>query len=200
MTANTPQLCSVASRKRARALLVCCLCAWPFIGGCSARKNTPNRWRGAGMMRPAMPATVAPRPRPLPEESVDPVPELRLEIPPPPPLLAVRSTPPRPRVAPAPTTDNGAAAKPEVPVIAPQLSAAESSAAQQQMTSSLAVAEKNLAYSQGKKLNATQTDLAAKVKEFVDDARAAARDGDWTRARSLATKAQVLSEELAASL
>jgi hypothetical protein len=151
------------------------------------------------MMRPAMPATVAPRPRPLPEESVDPVPELRLEIPPPPPLLAVRSTPSRPRVAPAPAADSGAAAKPEVPVIAPQLSAAESSAAQQQMTSSLAVAEKNLAYSQGKKLNATQTDLAAKIKEFVDDARAAGREGDWTRARSLATKAEVLSEELAAS-
>ncbi len=28
----------------------------------------------------------------------------------------------------------------------------------------------------------------------------AGRDGDWTRARSLATKAQVLSEELVASL
>ena len=152
------------------------------------------------MMRPAMPATVAPHPRPLPEENVDPVPELRLEIPPPPPLLAVRSAPPRPRVTPTPATDSGAAAKPEVPVIAPQLSAAESSAAQQQMTSSLAVAEKNLAYSQGKKLNATQTDLAGKIKEFVDDARAAGREGDWTRARSLATKAQVLSEELAGSL
>src|SRR5450755_415865 len=200
MTANTPQLCSVASRKRARALLVCCVCVWPFIGGCSARKNTPNRWPSAGMLRPVMPATIAPHPRPLPEESVDPVPELRLEIPPPPPLLAARSTPSRPRVAPAPAADSGAAAKPEVPVIAPQLSAAESSAAQQQMTSSLAVAEKNLAYSQSKNLSATQTDLAAKVKEFVDDARAAARDGDWTRARSLATKAQVLSEELAGSL
>jgi hypothetical protein len=199
MTANTPQLCSVASRKRARAVLVC-VCALPFIGGCSARKNNPNKWRGAGMLRPAMPATVAPHPRPLSEESVDPVPELRLEIPPPPPLLAVRFVPPRPRVAPAPAAESGAAAKPEVPAIAPQLSAAESSAAQQQMTASLAIAEKNLGYSQGKKLNTTQTDLAAKVKEFVDDARAAGRGGDWTRARSLATKAQVLSEELAASL
>ena len=91
MTANTPQRCSVALRKRARAVLVCCLCALPFIGGCSARNNNPNNWRGAGMLRPAMPATVAPHPRPLPEENVDPVPELRLEIPPPPPLLAVRS-------------------------------------------------------------------------------------------------------------
>jgi hypothetical protein len=152
------------------------------------------------MLRPVMPATMEPRPRPLSDVSVDPVPELRLEIPPPPPLLAVRSAPPRPRVAPAPAAESGAAAKPEAPVIAPQLSAADSSAAQQQMTSSLAVAEKNLAYSQGKKLNANQTDLAAKIKEFVDDARAAGREGDWTRARSLATKAQVLSEELAASL
>jgi hypothetical protein len=152
------------------------------------------------MLRPVMPATMEPRPRLLSDVSVDPVPELRLESPPPPPLLAVRFVPPRPRVAPAPAAESGGAAKPEIPAMAPQLSAADSSAAQQQMTSSLAVAEKNLAYSQGKKLNSTQTDLAAKIKEFVDDARAAGREGDWTRARSLATKAQVLSEELASSL
>jgi hypothetical protein len=68
------------------------------------------------------------------------------------------------------------------------------------MLVSLNVAEKNLARSQGKKLSGTQSDLAAKVKGFIGDARSAGRDGDWTRARSLANKAQILSEELVASL
>ena len=147
-----------------------------------------------------MPATItAPKPRPLPDESVDPVPELQLELPPPPPLLAVRTSPARPRVAPAPVPDNSAD-RPKAPVIAPQMSDAEASAARQQMTSSLNEAEKNLARSQGKTLNATQSDLATKIKQFIGDAQSASREGDWTRARSLATKAQVLSEELASSL
>jgi hypothetical protein len=108
--------------------------------------------------------------------------------------------PARPHVAPAPAAENNAENKPEAPVIAPQMSPAEASAARQQMTSSIAEAEKNLARSQGKKLNATQSDLAAKIKQFIGDAQSASREGDWTRARSLATKAQVLSEELASSL
>jgi hypothetical protein len=128
------------------------------------------------------------------------VPELRLELPPPPPLLAVHTAPARPRVAPTPAPETNVASKPEPPVIAPQLTAAETSSAQQQMTSSLSIAENNLARTKGKRLNSTQSDLAAKIKGFISDARAAGHGGDWTRARSLATKAQVLSEELASSL
>ncbi len=85
-------------------------------------------------------------------------------------------------------------------MIAPQLTPAETNSARQQMYASLSVAEKNLARSQGKKLSSTQSDLAAKVKGFIGDARLAGHEGDWTRGRSLATKAQVLSEELIASL
>ena len=200
MTANKTQPCSVNSRNHARAGLLFCLCALQLISGCAERKKTPVSWRGAGLSRPIVPATItAPKPRPLPDESVDPVPELQLELPPPPPLLAVRTSPARPRVAPAPVPDNSAD-RPEAPVIAPQMSDAEASAARQQMTSSLNEAEKNLARSQGKSLNATQSDLATKIKQFIGDAQSASREGDWTRARSLATKAQVLSEELASSL
>jgi hypothetical protein len=201
MTANKPQQCSVRSRNHACAVLVFCLCALQFIFGCAERKKPTGSWRGAGLARPVVPATInAPKPRPLPDESVDPVPELQLELPPPPPLLAVHTAPARPHVAPAPAAENNAENKPEAPVIAPQMSPAEASAARQQMTSSIAEAEKNLARSQGKKLNATQSDLAAKIKQFIGDAQSASREGDWTRARSLATKAQVLSEELASSL
>jgi hypothetical protein len=201
MTTNKPQQCSVKSRNHACAGLVVCLCALQLISGCAERKKTPVSWRGAGLSRPIVPPTVtAPKPRPLPDESVDPVPELQLELPPPPPLLAVHSAPARPRVAPAPAAENNAESKPEAPVIAPQMSDAEASAARQQMTSSINQAEKNLARSQGKTLNANQSDLAAKIKQFIGDAQSASREGDWTRARSLATKAQVLSEELASSL
>ena len=201
MTTNKPQQCSVKSRNHAWASLVFCLCALQVISGCAERKKTTVSWRGAGLSRPIVPATItAPKPRPLPDESVDPVPELQLELPPPPPLLAVHTSPARPHVAPAPVPENNAESKPEAPVIAPQMSDAEVSAARQQMTSSINEAEKNLARSQGRTLNATQSDLAAKIKQFIGDAQSASREGDWTRARSLATKAQVLSEELASSL
>jgi hypothetical protein len=200
MTANKPQQYSVKSRRHARAGLVLGLCALQLISGCVERKKTPVSWRGAGLSRPIVPATItAPKPRPLPDESVDPVPELQLELPPPPALLAVHTSPVRPRVVPAPVTENNAD-RPEAPVIAPQMSDAEASAARQQMTSSINQAERNLARSQGKTLNATQSDLAAKIRQFIGDAQSASREGDWTRARSLATKAQVLSEELASSL
>jgi hypothetical protein len=201
MTTNKSQQCSVKSRNHACAGLVFCLCALQLISGCAERNTTPVSWRGAGLSRPIVPPTVtAPKPRPLPDESVDPVPELQLELPPPPPLLAVHTAPARPRVAPTPAAENNAESKPEAPVIAPQMSDAEASAARQQMTSSISQAEKNLARSQGKTLNANQSDLAAKIKQFIGDAQSASREGDWTRARSLATKAQVLSEELASSL
>jgi len=200
MTTNKPQHCSVKSRNHACTVLVSSLCAALLVPGCAERKPAPVSWRGAGLSRPIVPATVsAPKPRPLPDESVDPVPELQLELPPPPPLLAVHAAPARPHVAPAPAAENNAE-RPEAPVIAPQMSDAEASAARQQMTSSISEAEKNLARSQGKTLNATQSDLATKIKQFIGDAQSASRDGDWTRARSLATKAQVLSEELASSL
>src|ERR1700692_677606 len=144
MTTNKPQRCSVKWRNHAYASLVFCLCALQLITGSADRKTTPVSWRGAAPSSPIVPATItAPKPRPLPDESVDPVPELQLELPPPPPLLAVHTSPARPRVAPAPVAENNAD-RPEAPVIAPQMSDAEASAARQQMTSSLNEAERNL--------------------------------------------------------
>ena len=170
-----------------------------LAAGCAERRR-PVNWRGAGLGRPSVPVNPMQRPNPQAADLSDPIPELRLEMPAPPPLLSARAAPARPHVTPPPASENNSATKPEPPVIAPQLTPAESSAAQQQMNSSLVVAEKNLARTQGRKLNTTQSDLASKVKEFIGDARSAGKEGDWTRARSLATKAQVLSEELASSL
>ena len=57
-------------------------------------------------------------------------------------------------------------------------------------------AEKNLQAANGKKLNASQTDLVGKVQGFLSQAREAIRANDWVRARNLALKAEVLSTEL----
>ena len=58
----------------------------------------------------------------------------------------------------------------------------------------------NLGAARGKTLSAVQRDLVSKIQGFIKDAREAAQITDWSRARSLAKKAQVLSEELASSL
>lgn len=119
-------------------------------------------------------------------------------------MAPIRSAPPRPHVAPAPAPAASAptadAEKPEAPTIAAQLSKEESAAAQQETAQSLEIAEKNLASTLNKRLNPSQTDLVSKVKGFLKDAREAAQAGDWARARNLAKKAQVLSEELVRSV
>jgi len=113
----------------------------------------------------------------------------------------VRTGPPRPRGStPSPVTPGNDAEKSEAPTIAPQLTSQESAVAEQQTNQSLRIAENNLQSARGKNLNATQTDLVSKIKGFIKDAREAAKITDWSRARSLAKKAQVLSEELADSL
>jgi hypothetical protein len=84
-------------------------------------------------------------------------------------------------------------------MISPQLTPQESTVAQQQANQSLGIAEKNLESVRGKKLNPTQSDLVSKITGFIKDAHEAAKIADWNRARSMAKKAQVLSEELAGS-
>jgi hypothetical protein len=136
------------------------------------------------------------------EVSEDPLPELRFELPPSSVRLnPVRIAPPRPRTSTPPTgTTGNDAEKSEAPTIIPQLTPQEFAVAQQQTNESLSIAEKNLRAARGKMLSPTQTDLVSKIRGFMKDAREAAQITDWSRARSLAKKAQVLSEELASSL
>ncbi len=132
----------------------------------------------------------------------DPLPELRFELPPfSGRLIFARSGPPRPRGStPPPIATGNDTEKSEAPTIAPQLTSQESAVAEQQTNQSLRIAESNLQSARGKNLNATQTDLISKIRGFIKDAREAAQITDWSRARSLAKKAQVLSEELVDSL
>jgi hypothetical protein len=160
--------------------------------------------------RPAIPWATAVQVRPAPQPTIasasdvteDPVPELRYELPLIPfHMVSVRSVPPppRPHVS-APNSAGTDTEKLEAPMIAPQLTPAETTLARQQTNQSLSIAEKNLAAASGKRLNAAQSDLVSKIRGFLKDAREAVQIADWSRARSLAKKAQVLSEELAGSL
>lgn len=166
-----------------------------LVSGCAARKKPAIPWTTAVLVRP-----IVPQHAPANADVEDPVPDLPFEIPPPPAPLATRTAPARPR-GPAPTINQGVPpGKSDTPQIVPGLSMQESVSFQRETDQSLSSAERNLAATAGKSLDATQSDLASKVRGFISDAREAGRAGDWARARDLAKKAQVLSEELVGSL
>jgi hypothetical protein len=192
-TSAPPQLAVI--RDSARILFSVLGSVAIFISGCAARKKPAIPWSTAVLVRPILLQRAAPN-----IDVDDPVPDLRFEIPPPPAPLATRIAPARPRsVAPA-TTQNAPVAKPDTPQIVPGLSTEESASLRQETDRNLSSAERNLAATAGKSLDATQADLASKVSSFISDAREAGRAGDWARARDLAKKAQILSEELVGSL
>ena len=170
-----------------------------LLGGCAEHKvkAKPFPWSTFAYARPLAPSA-------SPDHfdaSDNPLGDETLDVAPPPSALAIpRSVPSRPRLPVGNPPPSDVASKPEVPQIAPQLTAAETSAAQQQTGQSLSIAERNIASADGKTLNATQQDLASKVRSFMAEARDAANSGDWTRARNAAKKAEVLSQELASSL
>jgi hypothetical protein len=199
MKETTVQFREVSLHPRARVFFVLLLVSSLTLSGCFLRrqKAEPFPWGMAARTRPYPPYP----PTPAPDETNDTVPDLQPDLAPPPSsLAAVRSVPARPRVAQGSPPQNEVVSKPDVPQIAPQLSPAEASAAQQQVNESLNVAERNIGATQGRNLNTGQLDLASKVRSFIAEAREAANIGDWTRAKNAAKKAQVLSEELASSM
>ena len=180
--------------------LVCC--TFPLVSAlllcaCAERQVRVRPWATAMAVRPHLV-------RPLPTTPLDlteiEAPELTLEIPPLPSPLSIPRQPVRPRVPAQPAPEAAGSNKPPAPSLEPELSAQEVAAAQQQINDSVMIAQRNLNSVKGRSLNPTQADLTSKVSSFLQESKQAARDGDWTRARNLAKKAQVLSEELAASL
>jgi hypothetical protein len=164
--------------------------------GCSIRKGPSVPWAKAVQVRPVLQARAAGD-----EVASVAAPELKFEVPSfTTVLVPARNGPVRPHVnAPSSTNGGADAEKMQAPTIASQLTPQETVVAQQETNQSLSTAERNLASVRGKTLNAAQTDLVSKIKGFLKDAREAAQAGDWKRARSLAKKAQVLSEELMGS-
>jgi hypothetical protein len=163
--------------------------------GCAARNRSTLPWPTASIVHPHVPEIAATENNVVAEEA----PELRLDLSPPEVNFPTYNARPlRPRV-PAPQPAAVEPSKPQSPFVAPQLTAEESSAAQQETMNSIAAAEKGLAATQGKSLSPSQSDMASKITGFIADARAAGVTGDWTGAQTLARKAQLLAEELAKS-
>jgi hypothetical protein len=169
-------------------LLLACACAL-ICGGCVERKRPSFPVNQLAMNRPIVP-------QPLDVSLTNP-PEISYEAELAPRLVIPRGAPPRPRVAAAPVPGPAAAEKPPEPIIAPELSNEQLSAARLETQQSLIVAERNLGLVQGKTLDAAKQDLASKIRGFVDSAREGLKENDWQRARAQAKKAEVLSKEFA---
>jgi len=175
-------------------LLLCSLLV--FLGGCKRKVVT-----AAPLKIPTPPAKTAPAEvtppdiKPVPE--TEPPPELVV----PPPIRAPRAPRRASTTTPTPEPEPEAAeVKPVAPRMVPRLSAVEEDAYKEKTWSAINSAEKNLDAVKGRRLNATQQDLAAKVRGFLAQASEAIAVGDWVRALSLADKAVVLSRELVGSL
>jgi hypothetical protein len=167
------------------------LAAVGLLAGCAEKKVHAIPWATAVQVRPVPPV---PRVKDSQNEP-DIAPDFRVEQPSGPArIFGVRPGPARPRVIPAQPAENMQMSK--TPMLVPEMSAKETATAQQQANDSLAIVEKNLGIAHGHSLNAAQADLVSKVNGFVTESREAGREGDWARARNLAKKAQLLSEEL----
>ena len=162
------------------------------------RKRPAIPWATAVQVKPITP------PQPATAEGIpeDEVPDLRPEAPSfPLRLITTHNAPPRPHVAALPSAGAGKdTERSDAGLLVPQLSPAETAAAQQQTNENLRAAEKNLEATRGKRLNAAQVDRVSKIRGFIKDAREAATNADWALARSLSKKAQVLSEEFVKAL
>ena len=121
--------------------------------------------------------------------------------PPPVPVASKKPSAPRRPAAEQPAMDaSSESAHSPAPQISPDISPRDQASLQRSTGDDVAVAEKNLENVRGKQLNASQQDLADKIRNFVAESRQASKDGDWARAQTLAQKARLLSVELINSL
>lgn len=157
------------------------------------------------IVQAAPPAVVAPpvpepKPETKPEATKPETPPETAPVTPPPgtsPVPPSKPAPLRPRPAPP---EPALPPKPAPPQISPRLTTEEQAAAERHTNEDISVAERNLQAAYGKQLNAAQLDLVEKIRGFLGQAREASRAADWVRARNLAQKARVLSNELVNSL
>ena len=192
MKRSTGQLQKADGRANGLSAVAALVSTAVLLGGCAVQKKPAIPWTTAVRVRPITPQRPA-------ETEVAEVPELAMPEAPAP-LVVARTGPARPHIPTMAASRDPQPAKADTPPIVPELTAQESSTLQRETEQSLNNAERNIAATSGKSLNPTQSDLASKVRSFISDAQEAGRLGDWPRARDLAKKAQVLSEELARSL
>jgi hypothetical protein len=172
-------------------LLASCLCVI-WCGGCFTKKPPTVHMTGIVLAHPLTPNGVA-------NESPGDVPDLEVEAAEMPPRLAPpRGGPARPHVAAAPPAEPAPVEKAAEPLILPDLTPGQLNAAKAETQQSLDAAEAKLGQTRGKQLNATQEDVASKVRGFMESAREAMKNGDWVRAKNQAKKAEVLAMQLTA--
>ena len=186
----------MVKRWRQSAVVAAGIVAVLLSDGCAEKRARAYPWATAITVKPHPPVLAPGYTPPQIDESA---PDLPWDFAPPPSLVVSRQ-PARPRVPVQPAPEPAGSAKPDPLSLEPQLSPQEIAAAQQQMNESLGIARRNLLTAKNHQLNTTQSDLASKVNSFLEETKAAVKDGDWARARNLARKAQLLSEELASSL
>jgi hypothetical protein len=165
------------------------------LGGCAERKAHAIPWATAVMVRPNPPMARAANA----SGSDDSTPDIRVE----PPsngarIFGGRPVPPRPRGTSSSGSESSNGSKEQL--LVPELSPQETALAKEQVAESIATVERNLAAVRKKNLTAAQADTVSKINGFVSEAREAEGEGDWARARNLAKKAQILSQDLVASL
>jgi hypothetical protein len=171
-------------------LFMMCLCV-VWCGGCFTKRQPTVHLTGVVLAHPVLPSGTA-------SESAGEAPDIEVDAMAMPPRLAVpRAGPARPHVAPAPPAEPPATEKAAEPILLPELTPEQANAAKAETQRSLDAAESTLAQAQGKQMNATQRDVASKVRGFMDSAREAMRNGDWARAKNQARKAEVLAQQLA---
>lgn len=107
--------------------------------------------------------------------------------------------PPAPRRVAVPTEPEPEPTKQEAPQISPQLSPEEKSRAQASTDADIKAAQQGLDTAAHHTLNPTQQDMVDKISGFLTQAREAIGVADWLRAKNLAQKAHVLSNELVRS-
>jgi hypothetical protein len=160
-------------------LLALCTCV-VWCGGCLTKKPATVHMTGIVLTHPLTPSGVA-------NETPGDAPDLEVENVEMPPRLA------------APPVEPPQVEKAAEPMILPDLTADQLNAAKAETQQSLDAAEAKLAETQGKQLNATQEDVASKVRGFMESAREAMKNGDWVRAKNQAKKAEVLAMQLTAN-
>lgn len=170
-------------------LPVLCLCVL-WCNGCFTKKQPTVHMTGIVLAHPVVPTGQA-------SNELQDAPDIEVEAAEPPPRLAPpRNGPARPRVAPTPPAEPPPVEKATEPIILPDLTPEQLNAAKAETQQSLDAAESKLAQTHGKQLDATQEDVASKVRGFMDSAREAMRNGDWVRAKNQAKKAEVLAQQL----
>lgn len=176
-------------------VLLCGSLAGILLSGCAEKKVRAYPWATAVLVRPNPPVQQAA----ATADAADIAPNFPIETPANAGrILAAHPVPPRPRVATPQTAEIAPATKSSL--LVPEMSPQETAAAKAQVNDSVAIVERNMALARGKNLTSAQADILSKITGFLSEAREASSEGDWARARNLAKKAQILSEDLAASL